>query len=306
MRGFASRLIQRAALLCIPGLLVAHEGPATDPALALTADARLERAVEVLSHVPTGKELLARAQAFWRLSRPADVVRKLQWGTASKTDAVLTRHFNPRTGQESREREVTIFLRQGQSLDDLVLDVAHELVHATARPAWDPYDPQLTAGRYIWAAIEGEGGEVKAVASECRVAFEVHERFGAAKNASERCKSYLKTAAAGELPDLERIRKDFYRVGHWKRELLEKLGQEREMFPLLSRESPKLYSSTGNAPYPVALFQEFEEITDIACENSRKRASAESARAPAASRRSAAAFVAQRCSKRRVAVLRQD
>ena len=192
-----------------------------------------------------------------------DLRFKFKWGAASKTDAVLTRHFNPRTGAESRERQVTIFLREGQAFDDLVLDIAHELVHATSRPGWDPYDPRLTPGKYIWAAIEGEGGEVQAVAMECRVGFEVHSRFGAASSAVERCKSYLSSKQAGL--DEELIRRDFYRVGHWDYELDRKLGPERSLFPLLSRETPKLYSSTGNAPYPVALFREFEEITQIAC-----------------------------------------
>jgi hypothetical protein len=252
----------------------------------------------VLSHIPSGKQLLAKAQRFWGLRKPQDVVQKLKWGSASKTDAVLTRHFNPRTGQESRERQVTIFVRKAQSLDDLVLDIAHELVHATVRPAWDPYDPELTAGRYIWAAIEGEGGEVRAVAFECQVGFEVHERFGAAGQASDRCKAYLRGNDNAQALNFDLIRKDFYRVGHWGSELTEKLGAERALFPLLSRETPRLYSSTGNAPYPVALYQEFEEITEIACENSRKRASADPARSPATLQKSAASFVAQRCAKK--------
>lgn len=303
MSGFAPRLLRHLALSLISGLLLLPGSVSSSDQIDFV-DPRIRRALDVLSHTPTGKILLGRAQSFWKLSRPMELAQKLKWGVASKTDAVLTRHFNPRTGQESRERQVTIFLRHGQSLDDLVLDIAHELVHATSRPSWDPYDPRLTPGRYIFAAIEGEGGEVKAVAMECQVGFEVKARYGAAVHATDRCRGYVQKAARpvealDPVPlDEEKIRKDFYRVGHWGRELTEKLGSEVTLFPLLSRETPKLYSSTGNAPYPIALYREFEEITQIACENSRRRVQAETARVPAAQQKSASAFLAQRCEQR--------
>lgn len=303
MIGFVPRWFRRRFLLwVIPGLLVAATPVASsedNPADASRseADHRIENALEILAHTPSGKQLLARAQKFWKLSRMQDLHLQFKWGEASKTDAVLTRHFNPRTGTESRERQVTIYLRQGQKLDDLVLDIAHELVHATSRPGWDPYDPKLTPGKYIWAAIEGEGGEVQAVAMECRVGFEVHDYFGAASSAVGRCKHYLNGDEEQAELDSDLIRRDFYRVGRWDKELTRELGPELSLFPLLSREMPKLYSSTGNAPYPVALFREFEEITQIACENSRKRVEAEADRAPAALQKSAAIFVAKRCDR---------
>jgi hypothetical protein len=294
------RFIRLAWVVALPALLAgASAAPdASDQEAASSKDHRIERALDILYHVPSGRALLGRAQAFWKLARPQDLQAKFKWGEASKTDAVLTRHFNPRTGAESRERQVTIYLREGQKLDDLVLDIAHELVHATSRPGWDPSDPRLTPGKYIFAAIEGEGGEVQAVAMECRVGFEVHDRFGAAASGAERCDSYVPDSSDTDEPDPELIRRDFYRVGKWSKELSQKLGSELTLFPLLSHEAPKLYSSTGNAPYPVALYREFEEITQIACENSRKRAEADPDRAPAALQKSAAAFVAKRCDKR--------
>lgn len=318
MSGFAPRVLRQLALSLISGLLLAPGSVSSSDQIQAQSDVvdpRIRNALDILSHTPTGKLLLSRAQSFWKLSRPQELGQKLKWGAASKTDAVLTRHFNPRTGQESRERQVTVFLRHGQTLDDLVLDIAHELVHATSRPSWDPYDSTLTPGRYIWAAIEGEGGEVKAVAMECQVGFEIKARYGAAAHATDRCRGYVTKstgqaqaqaqarpspdAALDPVPlDEEKIRRDFYRVGHWGRELGEKLGSELALFPLLSRETPRLYSSTGNAPYPIALYREFEEITQIACENSRRRVEAESARAPAGLQKSAAAFIARRCDKR--------
>ncbi len=290
----STRLIKRGAPWAFLGALILM-GPLSsqseEPSLSHPVD-RLGRAVEILSHLPSGRKLLERAGRFWKLSQPLEVRRQLHWGKASKTDAVLTRHFNPKTGEETRERQVTIFLRESQSLDELVLDIAHELVHATSRPVWDPYDPNLTPGKYIWAAIEGEGGEVDAVVEECKIGFELHERYGAGKATQKRCIGYL----VQERLDASRVRRDFYRVGSFTQDLKTKLGAERSMFPLLSSEPPRLYSSTGNAPYPVALYQEFRDLTAIACENSRRRVSSSSMdRSPASVARSAAYFVEQRC-----------
>jgi hypothetical protein len=297
MNGFPRRLgWQWYPLICTVGLCLG--APMASMATRESQGAgqsRITTALEILSHVPTGKELLKRAQIFWKLSRTEDLPKVFKWGRSSKTDAVLTRHFDPVTGTEIRERQVSIYLREDQKLEDLVLDIAHELVHATSRPAWDPYDPKLTAGKYIWAAIEGEGGEVDAVHAECRVGFELMDQFGSAAGSTERCEGYL--SAQDDSLDREAIRRDFYRVGKWNGDISQSLGSERGLFPLMSAEVPALFSSTGNAPYPVALFREFEEITSIACENSRRRADAGGARSPASVQKSAQSFVAERCQK---------
>lgn len=273
--------------------LAASPWGAASAAEATTRD-RLLIALDILAHVPAGRELLGRAQRYWDIPRPEGLRKVLRWGKASKTDAMLTRHFNPVTGAETRERQVTVYLREDQRLEDIVLDLAHELVHATSRPSWDPYDPQLTAGKYIWAAIEGEGGEVDAVESECRVGFEILERYGAASPSSRRCRGYV---GGGERLSRDLIRRDFYRVGKWSAEIQARLGGERDLFPLLNPDSPRLYSSTGNAPYPVALYREYEEITQIACENTRKRVQASRSPASGAPPDAAApAFIARRCS----------
>jgi hypothetical protein len=252
---------------------------------------RLRAALTILANVPSGKDLLERAERLARATggSAASAADLFRWSAVSRTDAVLTRTFSPETGRESRERRVTIYLRHGQKLEDLVLDVAHELTHATSGPAWDPYDPELTAGKYIWAAIEGEGGEIAALVAECRVALELASRY---EVSASRCDRY-RGAALGEGVDPERVRRDFYRVGKWRTELVRSLGHETRRFPLLSAEAPKLYSSTGHAPYPVALLREFEKITETACANSRRRSRSLSDRSPASE--STARFLARRC-----------
>ncbi len=224
-------------------------------------------ALERLRGSETGKEVLEQALRFWQLDQLNDLTSVIQAGSESKTDAVLTRRFDPNNGHETRERSVLVYLRLSQAPEDVVLDMAHELVHATARAEWDPYDPLLTPGKYIHAAIEGRGGEVDAVATECHVAFELYPERA---QTLSRCSGYL---AAGTLSK-EKVREDFYRVGKWMPELKLKLGSEMSLFPVLQGSPPKLYSSTGHAPYPVALFREYSELTRVACENSRRRAPA--------------------------------
>lgn len=227
----------------------------------------IEGALKSLRRAPTGEALLRKAMSVWKLKSESDLLARFRWGSSSKTDAVLIRHYDSQTGEETREREVTVYLRQAQPMDALILDLAHELVHATSRPSWDPYDPDLTASGYIRSAIEGEGGEVEAVRTECQVSLELFGQNPPADVAA-RCRNYH-TADAAQL-----IRKDFYRVGKWAERLradLKEEGEGKVVFPLLSEERPALYSSTGGAPYPVSLLEEYRQMTQVACENSRKR-----------------------------------
>ncbi len=253
---------------------------------------RILDAFQVLDEVPSGKDILDRAAKRFDAPDRNSLLKVFKWGTVSRTDAILTRHYNPKTGAEVRERKVQVILREGEGLDDLVLDVAHELTHAISSPDWDPYDPALTPARYIQATIEGEGGEVDAVSTECRVSLELAQRFG---TSAHRCGRYRAGTAGIERA---KVMKDFYRVGRWQREISQKLGGDAETFPLLSGEAPMLYSSTGNAPYPISLIREYEEITQIACDNSKKRLDLLSpTRAPASSPESGQAVIQQTVAK---------
>jgi hypothetical protein len=250
---------------------------------------RFSAALYTLGGVPGGAVLLKKAIRLWELEDFSDLLKRFKWGNTSRTDTVLTRYYNPKTGKENRESEVTVYLRQDQSQFELVMDMAHELVHATARAGFDPYDSSLTVGKYIWAAIEGEGGEVQATMTECQIGFELAVKLGtrvvrcepyleqnveknlpaSIKVSSMKASSSLKTN--GYLVSRAKVLKDFYRVGKWRLDLHRLLGREIQLFPFLSKDTPRLYSSTGHTPYPVALFHEFEEITETACKNSHNR-----------------------------------
>lgn len=266
MRAFGS-----VFLLVLIGF-IAFTIPEKNSASEEHATSRIAQALVTLNKVPSGERLLQRALHVWNYDNLAALLKNFRGGDVSRTDTTLTRHFNPKTVQEDRDREIIIFLKLSQSDLELALDMAHELVHATARPNFDPYDPSLTAGQYIWNAIEGEGGEVDAVFMECTIGIEL---VSSLKSSLKRCQSYLE----GDDPikktapkmNREKIRREFYRVGKWYSKLLTKLASEVHLFPVLSSEAPSLYSSTGQSPYPVALLNEYLEITDTACENSQKR-----------------------------------
>ncbi len=241
----------------------------------LPADRMAHRLIQVwknLGSLPSGHELVEKAQKTWNLKAEVDFLKHLKLGASSRTDTVLTRHFSVQTGQEERERAVTIFLRENQSDTELLLDLAHELVHATSRPVFDPYDPQLSPVQYIQTAIDGAGGEVDAVLAECSVAGEVADRGG---RIARRCRNYLESSVVSSQGRRSlirgRIAQDFYRVGTWLTEIQKDLGSETRLLPLLKSEAPRLYSSSVHAPYPVALFQEYQDMTQAVCQNSLER-----------------------------------
>lgn len=252
------------------------------------AHLRVRAAMVRLKRTPTGQALLTQALKKWAEPSEDQLLAHIEPAETSRTDATLTRHWDPKTGKERMERTVSVYLRSDQEPDDLLLDLAHELTHAVSRSDWDPYDPDLTAVKYIRNAIEGEGGEVAAVMTECQVALEVQTQTGVS---SARCLRYRD--ARGKI-DRQEVTLDFYRVGSWKKALAESLGSDLGAFPLISTDRPKLFSSTGQAPYPNSLLDEYRQINRIACDNSRRRIQNGSRRSPATAS-AANTFLTRRC-----------
>lgn len=263
MRGRILLLLYSSSILVL-ALASAQASAKTEPAKVA------HDAIALLARVPAGKRILTRAQTFWNESSLEGLLKHLAYGSVSRTDAVLTRHYRPDTGEEVRERFVTVILKKDQALSDVAMDLAHELTHATTPPTWDPYDPKLTPGKYVHAALEAKGGEVDAVFTECEVAVDFKRELDLASN---RCDRYIQISGNENRLGVDRakIQMDFYRVGHWEPLVRSRLGRESGLFPLLSIKEPELYSATGGAPYPVALIREYDELNRVACENARKR-----------------------------------
>ncbi len=266
-------------------------GSAPESPRVLGWDTELEAALGALRSTQSGEELYVAAMRKLGVENPWELFQR---GDQSRTDAVLSREYDPETGNEVRKRRVRIFLKPGQRTQDLVMDMAHELTHAVAEAGWDPYDPDLSPSRYIRISIEGEGGEARALMNECRVGMELYRPE---TSSLRRCQRYLGRATESEAPrlDLQKIIDDFYRVGKWHTHLSRVLSREKdgqELLPKIRREEPMVYSSTGRAPYPVSLFKEHEEMTRTACRNSRKRVEG---RTPASIPRTLVNFLRQRC-----------
>lgn len=219
-----------------------------------------------ISSVPSGKQLLLWVSQQLGMEMINEIPQLFRWGSVSKTDAVLTRRLDPQTAAEIRERKITIIIKKQQEWAAVLMDMVHELSHAAAQDHIDPYDPHLSMGQYILKAIEGVGGEVRAVAQECQVALELR-----LNTFESRCQRYTNKDGMSLQLSLNKIRRDFYAVGHWKGHLDKELGMERKLFPDLHSASPQLISSTGNAPYPVALMEEFLALNRVACQNSYRR-----------------------------------
>ena len=234
---------------------------------------RIRSALDVLSRTESGARAVRKLQLKMKKNSVAEMMSAFRWGNVSRTDAVLTRHYDPSTGVETREREVTVYLKRGAPIQDLLLDLAHEMTHAASPSQWDPYDPDLTVIAYIHQALEAPGGEVDALFAECEVALELKDISQGLGLSVDRCSRYLNAEGLSR----EQIQRDFYRVGNWKSKVLNglsRLGAHADDLPFLSADSPRLYSSTGQAPYPLALIREFEDLNRAACENTRRRVDA--------------------------------
>jgi hypothetical protein len=79
-------------------LTVASTSYGKEPDLPNHSEKRVRDALEILIRVPAGRALMERGRKFWKLARPEELSNVMRWGKASRTDAVLTRHLDPRSG----------------------------------------------------------------------------------------------------------------------------------------------------------------------------------------------------------------
>lgn len=239
------------------------------PAFAQGSRTAVADAIALVQSVESGRKLLDRSAEALGLRSPAELEWAVVTGKISHTEASLIRHFDSQTGTERQERKLTVHINTDQSVEQIALDLAHELTHASARPSWNPYDPKLTIERYVELNLEGPGGEVEAVTTECTIAAELEMRVDLR---THRCDRYFFRDERLVQVEKERILNDFYRVGLYLEAIETHLGYEpHARFPRLSSRSPLLISSTGRVPYPLALINEYEELNRTACDNTRRR-----------------------------------
>jgi hypothetical protein len=226
--------------------------------------AMLTEAMQLLVKSETGQKLVQQAR------RDRVPIRA---GQISKTEIVATRVVEG-TGNRSREKlhfTVQVLISQDKEPAFQALDLAHELVHAVHEKK-NPFDPNMTATDYVEHGIEGQGGEAQAIAQECQVGQELSKN-GAIQDASTlkliqaRCQTVWKLGR-----DESKWKKSFYQLGQYYRgfvkEWLATRPQEQSVESWkekLAARSPLFSSASAHKPYPVALLEEYIEITRIIC-----------------------------------------
>ncbi|MBC7398013.1 MAG: hypothetical protein H7333_11270 [Bdellovibrionales bacterium] len=244
--------------------LFLHSG--TQTARAEVPDPRLKEAFYFLSQTKTGAAELARADA---LKIP------ILMGRVSRTDITATRFFQG--DEESLKFKTEVVVAEGKDPVFQALDLAHELVHAT-QPKNNPFDPSLDLTTYLKRGIEGSGGEADAIAQECRVGQELIE--GPAKSQLKvetvqlivaRCQFVWKTAE-----DEVKWRQSFYFLGQHYRDFLKSVTQmnlseekKEAWFKKVDTRSPMFASAVAHKPYPLALLEEYVDITTKICEKTK-------------------------------------
>jgi len=213
----------------------------------------LEKAFSILEKSPIGKQIMSEAR---------DQGLSIVEGPISKTEIVATRTM--RDKNEKLEFHVQVLISKEKHPVFQAIDLAHELVHAL-HPKMNPFDPKLNAVDYIRQGIESEGGEAQAIMQECKVGHEL-ARFVDEEEAQlikARCK-FVWTAEKDETL----WKKTFYHLGRYSSLFRARLGsvnsdeeKNKEITRIVQSKDPMFTSAAANKPYPLALLDEYVEIT---------------------------------------------
>ncbi len=221
--------------------------------------ANVPELVSILREVPAGRHVLEAAE-----KKDPRFASRLKLGSASFTETTFSRTYSLVDGKEQIALRHEITLNKSLSLADAVVDLAHELVHFTQKGMLDPYRPGFELSQFIRNGIEGEGGELSALAVECQVAWGLEARF---ENFPQHrlCERYRKQE---DVFHQAAARRDYYSLGTWYRDADEML---RKAIPHLSKGPVVFTSSYAGKPYPLALAEEFDMTRRAACANNRRK-----------------------------------
>ncbi len=264
-------MIQRIPFLIILTCAQLSNAYADEPKVETKVEAKskLDRALELLSATKTGASELAEAK---RLGIP------IVAGPVSRTDVTATRGY--KGDEEKLSFETKVFIAQDKEIVFQALDLAHELMHAT-HPKGNPFDPNLNAADYVKHGIEGEGGEAQAIAAECNAAQEMidsNDKGGSIRSDTiqvmkARCQFVWKTAE-----NENKWKKSFYYLGSYYRNFFSRLAglnidkkEKAEWENRMEAKSPMFASAVAHKPYPLALLEEYVDITTRICEKAKSK-----------------------------------
>ena len=223
---------------------------------ANSSQSKLTEAVKLLESTPTGKTAVAQARS---LHIP---VRE---GAVSKTEVTATRVSQGK--KEELKFNVQVLVSVDKETAFQALDLAHELTHAI-HPKENPFNPDLSASQYVRHGIEGDGGEAQAIAQECQVGKELIQQNSVQEKTAElikaRCQFVWKTEN-----DPSRWKRSFYQLGNYYHQFRALLKGDSEDLKLETK-SPMFASAVAHKPYPLALLEEYVQITKTICERARK------------------------------------
>lgn len=233
----------------------------------------LNKAFDLLEKTAIGKVILKEAR-----EKNLSIIE----GKISKTEIVATRMIQGK--EEKLEFSVQVIISREKSPVFQAIDLAHELVHAL-HPKSNPFDPKLNAVDYIREGIEAEGGEAHAIMQECNVGRELVALVEQepAQLIKARCQYVWKNEN-----DQNHWKLSFYHLGkHFSlfRTKLDSVNADKvksnEITKIVQSKDPLFTSAAANKPYPLALLDEYVEITQKICNKSiqRKIASAGTANA---------------------------
>jgi hypothetical protein len=234
----------------------------------------LAKAMALLEKTTLGKEALQEAR---------DQNLSIMEGRISKTEIIATRVIQGK--EEKLDFNVQVLISKDKSPVFQAIDLAHELVHAL-HPKSNPFDPKLNAVDYIRQGIESEGGEAHAIMQECKVGQELVAFVDEepAQLIKARCQFVWKSQK-----DEDQWKLSFYHLGKQFalfRSRLNSVNSDQDKKDSISKiiqtKDPLFTSAAANKPYPLALLDEYVEITKKICNKSqeRKLASVQNAVAP--------------------------
>jgi hypothetical protein len=218
----------------------------------------------------TGRELIRKANQKAK-SYGQTLYDVIKPGSGSITDTTLIRRFSQKNPDDiSYESRSKVYINNQLNQHDALLDLAHELTHFVFRKSFNPYDTKFTLPQFIASTVEGEGGEVHAFMTECRV---LQELFPDKLQTRYNCKKIISTYT-GKISKELAVKK-FYSIGPYYQKFKHKLDLHgiADNFPFISQEEVGFVSSAYGMPYPIAAYHEYRTVISKVCENDKRRIS---------------------------------
>jgi hypothetical protein len=232
-----------------------------------SSELNIKKLISLLIRSSAGEKLLKEAQyKAGRSGQTLDDVIKV--GDSSLTDTTLVRKFSPHSPEHViYESRSVVYINKNLSWDDALLDLAHELTHYVYREGFNPYSETFNAKDFIKSTIEGNGGEVQAFLTECRV---LRELFSKKVQSRSNCQKI--EDSNGQLSYTKAVEL-FYHVGSYYEGLRGQLAKRdiASSFSDLKDEKINFISSAYGVPYPVAALMEYDLVLNKVCENDKKR-----------------------------------